>query len=1132
MHRPMSFNSLFLASALTLAFVPGCQDAPPIDPTHEPLGTVSQGLTCGGSLIPVMSARDNPVSGLVIASSEFNAANPAWHAVDGSDSSMWLTASGQSTAWLTYEFFDGARTLSHYAIKFSNGSLNNRAPRDWTLQGWSGSAWNTLDTRTQQTNWGGSEEREFSITTPGAYSKYRLMVTEDNTAGTGVDVLSIGRLSFYNCACAAIVNQVPAMTSATAPSGTVTGSGFLQAGNEPWKAFDNVDTSASMWLSSKATPSWLAYEWPGAARVLTRYALKFPNGEATTRAPKSWTLQAWNGTAWVVVDTRVDEFNWTSAERREYPLSLPRAFNRFKLDITDDNDPRTGVETVSLARVELLGCERDTTPPIVPSFSAFTPASPGNQTAITLNGVTEGNATVRLFAGGTCAGSPIATLTASGSGAFSRALTVTANTTTTFSAKAEDLVGNVSACSAPVSYTHDNVAPVTPFQLAFVPSATGTVLNPQLDGRTEAGALVLVFRSANCAGSPPTSTTAHATTGVFSLNPTVFANTVTNFSVRAVDAAGNLSACTSVAYTHDTVAPPAPTFTAGLVPLSQGSIVAGMRIQAEPRSRLFLFWGNDCANPTSTDVAVDSSGSALLPLVANQVGVPMSFRLRDMAGNLSPCVAVEETCFAGFRDCDGDPVNGCETSVVDDAANCGACGTVCGGAASASGVCGAGTCGLACAVGTFDCDGSPLNGCESSTACAPGVCQVSPENELLITALPVVEDPVRTVNGGAWTFGTLMRRMNGGQNPSEMIRTWLKTWETNQVIAGMPVAGRPSMLPDVLTPWETRSGGPSAPLDFNTAPFRLLAIVNRIDLRSEGTHSGEGRFVFGVTTPSGLDLPFTVILEYMLPGDGPEDIQRWARDWHELGSLPLGSPLYNAKLQALTDRFTEPFVAQGRFMGSAIHQVRTNENALNPLWELREFHFGPNGLVPSPVALTPELSLNNSPRLASFVQENTAAILAGTHEVPSLYQGQAFVAGSAMTPFGLTWSVPGADPEVRHRFSLNTCNGCHAGETQTPFLHVFPRSAGAPAFLSPFLVSAQPVPDPLTGTPRVFNDLGRRDDDLETLVCGAPQALAPSLGAVGEGLLTPRSLSGSSAPKSDAVPGFPPRSNLPPGRVH
>ncbi|MFY2558437.1 Ig-like domain-containing protein [Corallococcus terminator] len=1136
MHRPMSIRSLFLASALTLAFVPGCQDAPPPDDSpSEPLGAATQGLTCGDSLIPAMTAGDAP-SGLAIASSQLSASNPGWMALDGSDTTMWFSASGQSTEWLTYEFFNGPKTVTHYAIKFSNGALNARAPRDWTLQGWSGSAWNTIDSRTLQTNWGGAEQREFAVATPTAYSKYRLVVTEDNATGTGVDVLSIGKLSFYNCACAASVNQVPDMTSATAPSGIVTASGVIDAEPEydAWKAFDSVATGASMWISAiQQTPAWLAYEWTDGPRIISRYAIKYANGDITTRAPKNWTFQGWNGSAWVTVDTRIDEMGWLGSERREYTLSTPRTFSKFRLNVTDDNDPRTGVEVVSLARLELLGCVRDTVAPIVPVFTGFTPASPSTQTSTTLAGTTEAGATVRLFTGSSCAGSPLASVTANASGTFTRAFTMTVNTTSIFSAKAEDSVGNISACSAAISYVHDNLAPTTPFQLAFSPSGAGTQVTPLLQGRTEAGALVRVFQNSSCGGTPLTTTTANATTGNFSLNLSVGTNSVTTFTFRAVDAAGNTSGCSpTVAYTHDNLAPLPPTFTPGLVPFPQAPFVSAVRALAEPRTRIILFSNAGCTLPMGTEVALDNTGGALVPLLANQVGVTVFARVRDAAGNQSSCTSFTETCVTGFLDCDGNPSNGCETSMMDDAANCGACGTVCGGAASASGVCGAGTCGLGCAVGTFDCDGNAVNGCESATACAPGVCQVTPNRELLITDLSVVEDPVRTTGNGVWTFGTLMRRMNGGQNPSELVRNWLKTWEQDQFIEASFVPARTRIRPDVLGPWESRSGGPNAPLDFNTAPFRLLAIVNRIDLRSEGTHSGEGRFIFGVTTPSGQPMPFTVILEYMLPGDGPEDIQRWARDWHELGTLSLGTTAYNTKLQALTDRFTQSFVAPGHFMGSAIHQVRTNENVLDPLWELREFHFGPTGLAPAPVALTPELFHAGTPLVTNYVQQNLVPLMSGTHDVPAFFEGQPFLAGSALTPFFFFWNAPGADPEARHRFSLNTCNGCHAGETQTTFLHVFPRSAGSASAPSPFMTSLAPTPDPVSpSTVRVFNDLGRRDDDLENLVCGAPQSLQAMTGSVGEALLAPRSL--SSAKNLDgAVPGFPPRSNLPPGRVH
>lgn len=49
-------------------------------------------------------------------------------------------------------------------------------------------------------------------------------------------------------------------------------------------------------------------------------------------------------------------------------------------------------------------------------------------------------------------------------------------------------------------------------------------------------------------------------------------------------------------------------------------------------------------------------------------------------------------CDAGFRDCDGNVANGCETSIQDDPRNCGRCGHVCPG--SGPDLCDAGECTL------------------------------------------------------------------------------------------------------------------------------------------------------------------------------------------------------------------------------------------------------------------------------------------------------------------------------------------------------------------------------------------------------------------------------------------------------
>jgi len=81
-------------------------------------------------------------------------------------------------------------------------------------------------------------------------------------------------------------------------------------------------------------------------------------------------------------------------------------------------------------------------------------------------------------------------------------------------------------------------------------------------------------------------------------------------------------------------------------------------------------------------------------------------------------------CDDGFDDCDGNPANGCETSLLD-VNNCGGCGTVCS-SPNAVPSCGAAGCGFVCAPGFGDCDGDTDNGCEddlnSMTHC--GACGV------------------------------------------------------------------------------------------------------------------------------------------------------------------------------------------------------------------------------------------------------------------------------------------------------------------------------------------------------------------------------------------------------------------------
>ena len=367
---------------------------------------------------------------------------------------------------------------------------------------------------------------------------------------------------------------------------------------------------------------------------------------------------------------------------------------------------------------------------------------------------------------------------------------------------------------------------------------------------------------------------------------------------------------------------------------------------------------------------------------------------------------------------------------------------------------------------------------------------VTTDRELMIRHLGVVDNPKRTQwtgsvtdpADGAWSFGRLMTKMAGENDPEVFVRNWLSRWETDRTVNQFRVPARPNIR-TILSAWPKRANGQ---LDLRQAPMRLLAIVNRMDLRNlPAGNAGEGRFVFGVTGSSGQPLQFTVILEYKLPATTLDEARAWAQLWHALGALTPGSADYNAALQKVTDRFSRRGAAPSRPNGSAIGQVRTNEIAIGSPWELREFRLNGSGqLVQATVAQSPNPSLRTAARTARWINANESAILAGRHAVPQTFDDLPFRGGRAITDFA-TWAPSGVtNPEARHLFAVNTCDGCHGGETSTSFLHVLPRARGQVAGLSGFLTGIT-VDDPVSGTSHAFNDLERRKNDFASFLCSA-----------------------------------------------
>ena len=440
------------------------------------------------------------------------------------------------------------------------------------------------------------------------------------------------------------------------------------------------------------------------------------------------------------------------------------------------------------------------------------------------------------------------------------------------------------------------------------------------------------------------------------------------------------------------------------------------------------------------------------------------------------------------------------------------------------------------------------------------------DKSLMITDISVVQDPTRTYNpcvggtaggnsNGVWTLKSLMTNMANttltGVTADDFVKSWLNTEVFGQkTISSSGDITTPPVRDDLtdnfgskrkfIAAWLKNSGLPTTQASINNwqnllvnklefLPVRLLAIVNRLDLRgnlgygSTGTpNGGEGRFVFcfmdsnnGCTPSSRM----TIILEYAIPITDCNGLKNYGQQWYNLKNMNFGTS-YNTALENITNVFTA--VNAGSPLGkpnkSALNHLRTNEFIQSP-WNIRDFEIKdpthkltlihPNKEpMREANALGGQVAAAKLASLVAFANANTAAIQSeGPYTIPTDIQG---VDAQIPSP-SYIWNGNGTDilsDSTRHKLSLNTCSSCHGGETKTFFTHIQPTNFGTPAGLSAFLTGlgnddeatdndsdpigtfwiADPAGRPAGNpTKRGFNDLFRRANSLETLIntaCG------------------------------------------------
>jgi hypothetical protein len=334
---------------------------------------------------------------------------------------------------------------------------------------------------------------------------------------------------------------------------------------------------------------------------------------------------------------------------------------------------------------------------------------------------------------------------------------------------------------------------------------------------------------------------------------------------------------------------------------------------------------------------------------------------------------------------------------------------------------------------------------------------VNPMKELAIGEAAVYTSREAQV-GGSWHIGEVVRQLLGG-NPSpgqveSFFRNWVQNWQVETRFgSGDSARARPDFAL-VLNEWREASEARGVEgLDLAIAPFRLIGITNRLDLRNPLVNgdAGEARLTFALlerATDRPQDAavaarPFTLIFEYKISVGSDSEINRWAKLWHELGSVPCSASsceAFASRLAQITRMFTHR--NQGGFVQARLGQARTNEIAFGDPWELREFNLMPAQggatarLIMVDVKKTPKISVNGSSELSRFVSRlSLDDLVRNNYEIPANMQG----AKAQVAANGPQWLVPG-DAQKSRAFSLNTCNGCHSSDQNVidGFYHISP----------------------------------------------------------------------------------------------
>ena len=209
-------------------------------------------------------------------------------------------------------------------------------------------------------------------------------------------------------------------------------------------------------------------------------------------------------------------------------------------------------------------------------------------------------------------------------------------------------------------------------------------------------------------------------------------------------------------------------------------------------------------------------------------------------------------CTDGFAECDGDPQTVCETDLETDPAHCSACAIACG-TAHALADCVLGACVLTCDPGFDDCDGDAATGCEANLGADPQSCGACGHGCLGGACIAGACEPVVLASNESPFFGIAVDATTVFFTSGNAVRRVEKDGTGLSTVATGPCATRRVALDATRVYWTTCDKAMRSLKDGLLPQTRLTSAGAPYDLAIAGSTAYVGLNQAASVTKMGID---------------------------------------------------------------------------------------------------------------------------------------------------------------------------------------------------------------------------------------------------------------------------------------